>query len=71
MTFGHDTERDLRSAAAFVNTLDSGAEGGDTLVTRADLVRFLDEQGWYGVRLGDKFYRVDNDLCVNSTTATS
>ncbi len=53
MTFGHDTERDLRSAAAFVNTLDSGAEGGDTLVTRADLVRFLDEQGWYGVRLGD------------------
>lgn len=49
MTFAHDTELALVAAAALVNT-DSDE---DTLRTRADLVRFLDETGWYGVRVGD------------------
>ncbi|WP_030482345.1 CGNR zinc finger domain-containing protein [Nocardioides aequoreus] len=54
MTFGHDTQLALRSAAGLVNTLDDdGVEGGDSLRTRADLARFLDDFGWYGVRLGD------------------
>lgn len=36
---------------------------------RENVVDFDD--GTYGVRLGDKFYRVDNDLCVSSTTDTT
>lgn len=53
MTFGHDTELALRSAAGLVNTLDDAVGGGDSLRTRADLARFLDDFGWYGARLGD------------------
>jgi predicted RNA-binding Zn ribbon-like protein len=50
MTFAHDTEVALTAAAALVNS-DSD---GETLATRDDLVRFLDEQGWFGRRAGDQ-----------------
>ena len=50
MTFAHDTEAALAAAAALVNTEGSDE---DLLRTRADLVRFLDDQGWSGGRTGD------------------
>ena len=50
MTFTHDTEISLAAAAALVNT----ASDGDSLQTQADLVGFLDDQGWSGVRVGDQ-----------------
>jgi predicted RNA-binding Zn ribbon-like protein len=53
VTFAHDTEIALAGAAALVNTDPGDAPGEDTLRTRADLVRFLDEQGWFGARAGD------------------
>ena len=53
MTFAHDTQMALAAAAALVNTDPVGGSGEDTLTSREDLARFLDEQGWYGVRLGD------------------
>lgn len=54
MTFTHDTQMALSAAAALVNTDPGGGSGEDTLVTREDLARFLDETGWYGVRAGDE-----------------
>lgn len=54
MTFAHDTEIALIAAAALVNTDPGGASGEDTLRTRADLVRFLDDEGWFGGRVGDQ-----------------
>ena len=53
MTFTHDTQMALAAAAALVNTDPDGGPDEDTLTTREDLARFLDEQGWYGVRAGD------------------
>ncbi len=54
MTFAHDTEVALSSAAALVNTdPGTGQEEEDTLRTSADLMRFLDDQGWFGGRAGD------------------
>ena len=49
MAFTHDTEVALEAAAALVNT----ASDPDTLRTQEDLVRFLDEEGWFGGRAGD------------------
>jgi predicted RNA-binding Zn ribbon-like protein len=49
VTFTHDTQLALASAAALVNT----ASDPDTLCTPEDLSRFLDEQGWFGARAGD------------------
>lgn len=49
MTFTHDTQTALGAAAALANT----ASDPDTLRTPEDLVRFLDEQGWFGERVGD------------------
>ena len=54
MTFAHDTEIALNSAAALVNTDPGGGSGEDTLQTREQLVRWLDEVGWYGNRAGDQ-----------------
>jgi predicted RNA-binding Zn ribbon-like protein len=54
MTFAHDTEIALNSAAALVNTDPGDGSGEDTLRTRADLVAWLDEVGWYGGRAGDE-----------------
>lgn len=54
MTFAHDTELALTAAAALVNTCPATAPGDDTLCTTEDLVRFLDQQGWSGSRLGDE-----------------
>jgi predicted RNA-binding Zn ribbon-like protein len=48
MTFAHDTEEALRSAAALVNT----ADDPDTLSTVQDLETFYLEQGWKGLRSG-------------------
>lgn len=53
MTFTHDTQMALVAAAALVNTDAATGSDEDTLTTGADLARFLDEQGWYGVRVGD------------------
>lgn len=53
MTFTHDTELALAAAAALVNTDPGAGTGEDTLCTHEDLVRFLDDQGWSGVRTGD------------------
>jgi predicted RNA-binding Zn ribbon-like protein len=53
MTFAHDTENALAAAAALVNTDPGAGTGEDTLRTSADLVRFLDTQGWSGERAGD------------------
>ena len=50
MTFAHDTEVALVAAAALVNS----ASDGDTLQTPEDLVDFLDTQGWFGSRAGDR-----------------
>ncbi len=54
MTFTHDTQIALNAAAALVNTDPAGGAGEDTLTTREDLVRFLDDVGWYGGRAGDE-----------------
>lgn len=54
MTFAHDTEVALGAAAALVNTDPGAGSGEDTLRTPADLVRFLDDQGWSGGRAGDQ-----------------
>ena len=54
MTFAHDTEVALGAAAALVNTDPGTGTGEDTLRTCADLVRFLDDQGWSGDRVGDE-----------------
>jgi predicted RNA-binding Zn ribbon-like protein len=54
MTFAHDTEVALTAAAALVNTDPAEGSGQDTLRTTGDLVRFLDQQGWYGARAGDQ-----------------
>jgi len=54
MTFAHDTEIALGSAAALVNTDPGAGSGEDTLLTEADLVAWLDEVGWYGNRVGDR-----------------
>ena len=53
MTFAHDTQVALAAAAALVNTDPAKASGEDTLLTTADLARFLDEEGWFGDRAGD------------------
>ena len=53
MTFAHDTEVALAAAAALVNTEPGPASDKDMLRTPADLVRFLDAEGWSGVRVGD------------------
>ena len=50
MTFAHDTEVALVAAAALVNS----ASDGDSLQTPEDLVGFLDAQGWFGHRAGDR-----------------
>lgn len=52
MTFAHDTEVALNAAAALVNTDPGAASDEDTMRTPEDLVRFLDDQGWSGTRLG-------------------
>jgi predicted RNA-binding Zn ribbon-like protein len=49
VVFTHDTEAALLAAVALVNS----AEEADTLTTRADLVAFLDEHDFTGVRRGD------------------
>ncbi len=54
MTFAHDTEVALAAAAALVNTDPGAGSGEDTLRTPADLVGFLDAQGWSGGRVGDQ-----------------
>lgn len=54
MTFAHDTQHALAAAAALVNTDASTPSDEDTLRTRDDLVRFLDDQGWRGSRAGDE-----------------
>ena len=54
MTFAHDTELALSSAAALVNTDPGAGSGEDTLRTREQLVAFLDEVGWFGSRAGDQ-----------------
>lgn len=53
MTFAHDTEVAMAAAAALVNTEPASGIGEDTLRTREELVRFLDENGWFGSRAGD------------------
>ena len=50
MTFAHDTEVALVAAAALVNS----ASDGESLQTPEDLVDFLDAQGWFGSRAGDR-----------------
>jgi predicted RNA-binding Zn ribbon-like protein len=47
--FTHDTETSLLAAVALVNS----AEEPDTLTTREELVAFLDEHEFTGVRRGD------------------
>ncbi len=54
MTFAHDTEDALATAAALVNTDPGTAEGADELNSVDDLTRFLDEGGWFGSRAGDE-----------------
>jgi len=54
VTFGHDTEIALSSAAALVNTDPGTGSGEDTLQTPEQLVEWLDEVGWYGNRVGDQ-----------------
>jgi predicted RNA-binding Zn ribbon-like protein len=49
VVFTHDTETALLAAVAVVNS----AEEPDTLLTTEDLVRFLDEYDYTGVRRGD------------------
>jgi len=52
--FAHDTETALVSATVLVNTAAWRADDEDTLLSVADLERFLDEQGWSGARSGDE-----------------
>lgn len=54
MTFAHDTEIALNSAAALVNTDPGDGSGEDKLSTEAELVAFLDDVGWSGYRSGDR-----------------
>jgi predicted RNA-binding Zn ribbon-like protein len=54
VVFAHDTEVALAAAAAHVNTDPATSSGEDTLRTRGELDRFLDEQGWFGSRAGDE-----------------
>jgi predicted RNA-binding Zn ribbon-like protein len=54
VTFAHDTEVALNSAAALVNTDPGAGSGEDTLQTPEQLVTWLDEVGWYGHRTGDR-----------------
>jgi predicted RNA-binding Zn ribbon-like protein len=56
VVFAHDTELALGAMVALVNTAEGhGATAEeDTLRTPADLVRFLDDQGWSGSRAGDQ-----------------
>ena len=54
MTFAHDTQLALASAAALVNTDPGAGSGEDTLRTREELVSFLDGLGWSGSRAGDQ-----------------
>ena len=54
VTFAHDTEVALNAAAALVNTDPAGGSGEDTLITRDDLVAFLDDHAWSGSRAGDE-----------------
>ena len=54
MTFAHDTQIALASAAALVNTDPGAGSGEDTLLTEAALVEFLDATGWSGSRAGDR-----------------
>lgn len=50
MLFAHDTDLALAATAALINT---GRDGGDTMTSVADLVDFLDTQGYSGRRDGD------------------
>ncbi len=54
MTFAHDTEIALNSAARLVNSDPGSGSGEDTLQTLEALVSWLDEVGWYGNRSGDR-----------------
>jgi len=54
VTFAHDTEIALASAAALVNTDPGAGAGEDGLLTESDLVAFLDATGWSGSRAGDR-----------------
>ena len=54
MTFAHDTQLALASAAALVNTDPGTGSGEDTLRTPEQLVAFLDGLGWSGRRAGDE-----------------
>jgi predicted RNA-binding Zn ribbon-like protein len=54
VTFAHDTELALTSAAALVNTDPGAGSGEDTLRTKEQLVAFLDGLGWSGSRVGDE-----------------
>ncbi len=54
MTFAHDTEIALGSAAALVNTDPGAGSGEDILCTEEELVTFLDVVGWFGNRAGDR-----------------
>lgn len=50
MSFAHDTELALVSAAALVNS----ASEQDRLATPEELTRFLDDERWFGTRAGDR-----------------
>lgn len=50
MLFAHDTDLALAATAALINT---GRDGDDTMTSVADLVDFLDTQGYSGRRDGD------------------
>lgn len=54
MTFAHDTELALRSAAALVNTDQTGVGGMERLRTTDDLDTFVAQQGWTGSRTHDQ-----------------
>ncbi len=54
MTFTHDTEAALVTAAALVNTDPGAGSGEDTLLRVEDLTEFLDQEGWFGSRAGDR-----------------
>jgi predicted RNA-binding Zn ribbon-like protein len=54
VTFAPDTDIALGAAAALVNTDPGAGDGEDTLLTREELVAFLDDVGWSGSRTGDQ-----------------
>jgi predicted RNA-binding Zn ribbon-like protein len=54
VSFTHDTEDALVTAAALVNTDPGAGTGEDSLVSVDDLTRFLDDKGWFGSRTGDQ-----------------